>query len=59
VFYVEVQAKLPGGETVPVTGTSENRLLAIRIALDSMPLGSVAVRSVVTEVNSPESRPTV
>lgn len=48
MFHVEIQAKLANGAVLPVAATSEDRRTAIRRALDSMPLNSVAIRTVVT-----------
>ncbi|ROQ36534.1 hypothetical protein EDF46_3076 [Frondihabitans sp. PhB188] len=48
MYLVEVQARLANGAIVPVSATSHDRSIAIRRALDSMPLSSVAVRTVVT-----------
>ncbi|GAA4680930.1 hypothetical protein [Frondihabitans cladoniiphilus] len=47
MFRVEVQARLTSGAVVPFSVTHEKREVAIRLALDSMPLGSVAIRTVV------------
>ncbi|KQQ26670.1 MULTISPECIES: HPF/RaiA family ribosome-associated protein [unclassified Frondihabitans] len=55
MFHVEIQARLANGAVMNVSATSEDRRTAIRRALDSMPLGSVAVSTVVTS-SSEQSR---
>lgn len=48
MFHVEIQARLTNGAVMTVSATSEDRRTAIRRGLDSMPLGSVAISTVVT-----------